>query len=85
MFALVYIKHAELKVVSLVTVRCKRTCYKWMCGDIEKAEVHITAAERMLLRQRMTSLHQNQNWTRILNFSAGLLLFGITFLFGLYA
>ena len=70
---------------SSVTVRCRRACYNWVCGDPKGAEVNITEDEREVLRLKMTSLHQKREWTMLLNSVAALLIIAITFLFGIFA
>ena len=68
-----------------VSVRFREGCYNWVCGDVKKAEVHITAEEKEMLRLKMTSLHQKRRWTILLNATASFLIIAITFLFGFYA
>ena len=63
----------------------RQACYNWVCGDTKQAELHISKEERDLLRQKMTSIRQNQTWGILLNLSAGFLIIAITFLFGYFA
>lgn len=68
-----------------VSVRFRKACYNWVCGDSQQAEAKITKEEREVLRKKMTSIQQSRKWTILLNFSAGFLIIAITFLFGYFA
>ena len=74
-----------LKYCFCFSDKFRQACYNWVCGDTKQAEMHISKEERDLLRQKMTSIRQNERWGIVLNMSAGFLVIAITFLFGYFA
>ncbi|XP_045202821.1 sodium/glucose cotransporter 4-like [Mercenaria mercenaria] len=65
--------------------RCKIAFLSWICGNPETGSTKISAEERAIIRQKMTSIKESRKATIILNAGAVILITAITFLFGYFA